>query len=70
MLALIGHYATFLEWAMGDVLVIGFAVWQIISVRRSLRQDRARDAIAQRSEASEAAKTAPTQPADSHNSHH
>lgn len=70
MLALIGHYATFLEWAMGDVLVIGFAIWQIISVRRSLRQDRARDAIAQRSEASEAPKTAPAQPADSHNSHH
>jgi ABC-type nickel/cobalt efflux system permease component RcnA len=70
MLALIGHYATFLEWAMGDVLVIGFAIWQIISVRRSLRQDRVRDAIAQRSEPSEAPKATPSQPADSHNSHH
>ncbi len=40
MLALLGHYATFLEWAIGDFLVIGFAIWQIISVRRSLRQDR------------------------------
>jgi ABC-type nickel/cobalt efflux system permease component RcnA len=70
MLALIGHYATFLEWAMGDVLVLGFGIWQIISVRRSLRQDRARDAIAQRSEALHAPKATPSQPADPQNSHH
>ena len=43
MLTFFGHYATFLEWAIGDFLVIGFAIWQIISVRRSLRKDRAAD---------------------------
>ncbi|HQT87393.1 MAG TPA: hypothetical protein PK677_02430 [Acidiphilium sp.] len=47
MLAALGHYATFLEWAIGDILVIGFAVWQIISVRRSLRRDREREASTQ-----------------------
>jgi hypothetical protein len=70
MLALIGHYATFLEWAIGDVLVLGFAIWQVISVRRSLRQDREREAIAQRPAAPEVSKFTPSQPPDSQNLHH
>jgi ABC-type nickel/cobalt efflux system permease component RcnA len=41
------YEAANLEWAIGDILVIGFAIWQIISVRRSLRRDREREESAQ-----------------------
>ncbi len=28
------------EWALGDFLLLGFLIWQLVSVRRSLREDR------------------------------
>ena len=41
------------EWAIGDFLLLGFLIWQLVSVRRSLREDREKAAR----EAAEAAKT-------------
>lgn len=40
MLSLLGHYATFLEFAGLDIVVVAAAVWSLISVRRSLARDR------------------------------
>jgi hypothetical protein len=41
MLKLFGHYATFLEFGGLEIVVLAAAVWSLISVRRSLKQDRA-----------------------------
>ncbi|MGC9268914.1 hypothetical protein [Acidiphilium sp.] len=41
MLALFGHYATFLEFAGLELVVVVAASWSLISVRRSLKRDRA-----------------------------
>jgi hypothetical protein len=40
------------EWAIGDFALLAFLIWQLVSVRRSLREDREKASR----EAAEAAK--------------
>lgn len=40
---LIGHYATFLEFASMELVVVGAAIWSLVSVERSLKRDRQAD---------------------------
>jgi hypothetical protein len=44
MLKLFGHYATFLEFGGLELVVLAGAVWSLVSVRRSLKRDRAAEA--------------------------
>jgi hypothetical protein len=43
MLKLFGHYATFLEFGGLELVVLAAAIWSLVSVRRSLKRDRAAD---------------------------